>query len=520
LVVVASWVASSADLTVRDSSGCRELSTLGGDEALADHGQNLAALVNGGFAAVWTSTVIDEFGTSIAGRGRVQFFGADGSPLLSQPVDVVTSEPGVWAPAVVADPAGGVFTAFLVQGPEFVPGPGWVWHLVTQRFDGRARPLWGEAGVEVTSDDVFDAFVLADGIGGVFVCHGGVRCHRLDRDGARLWGEGGARVVSSGAVDFGPRAVMDGTGGLLVFWLRTVDANDNRSYDEPDSQSIVGQRLSPTGARLWGDEGVVVHTVHAPLRFGPIPGGFEVVEDGSGGAIVVFEQGRRLFSSDADSDVLAQRIDWAGNPRWEEPVRVDARDGAQWHDATVAAPDGGVVVVTSFAELPSRATLWISRLSGTGDLLWGGQGRRVAAFDMSVSDVGAYAVFDHGVYAVVWTSRSILEDDADVRLARFLPNGTRLMPARGSRVTSAPGCETARGIAASATEPTAMVAWNRGDCRENAARAPGFRVVSLEQPRRRRPGERRLPGGSRGSIGETLERGATQRCVLPSTVGR
>jgi hypothetical protein len=341
---------------------------------------------------------------------------------------------------------------------------------------------------------VFDAFLLADGMGGVFVCHGGVVCHRLDRDGARLWGDGGTRVVSSAAVDFGPRTVRDATGGMLVFWLRIEDANDNRRYDEPDSQSIIGQRLSPTGARLWGDEGVVVHTVQAPLQFGPVPGGFEVVEDGTGGAIVVFEQGHRLFSSDADTDVLAQRIDWAGNPRWAGAVTVDARVGAQRLESTVAAPGGGAVVVTSFGELPSLATLWISRLSASGDLLWGGRGRRLAAFDRSVSEAGAYAAFDQGVYAVAWTSRRVLEDEADVRLARFLANGSRMAPARGLRVTSARGCEAARGIAASTTAPTALVAWNGSDCRENTARAPGFRVVSLEQPRRRHPAERRSPG--------------------------
>lgn len=494
VIVVTALAAAAAEIAARKPVVSRQVSTCGGDAALADHGQNVATLADGGFAAVWTSTVSDEFGASAAGCGHLQFFGVNGAPLLSQPVDVVTSEPGVWAPAMVQDPARGVFTSFLVTGPEFIPGPGWVRHLVAQRFDDQARPLWGGSGVEVTTDEVYDAFLVADGMGGVFVCHGGVRCHRLDGDGARLWGDDGARVVSSDAVDFGPRAVMDGAGGLLVFWLRAEDTNDNGRYDEPDFQRIVGQRLSPTGARLWGDEGVVVHTVHAPIRFGPIPGGFEVVEDGSGGAIVVFEQGRQLFSSDADSDVFAQRMDWTGTPRWEEPVPVDVRGGAQWHEATVAAPDGGVVVVTSFAESPSRATLWISRLSGSGNLLWGGRNRRVAAPDPSVSDLGAYAAFDHGVYAIAWTSRRVLEDSADVRVARFLADGKRMMPARGLRVSSARGCETARGIAQSATAPTALVAWNQTDCRQNTARTPGFRVVSLEQPKRRPSAGRRSPG--------------------------
>ena len=104
----------------------------------------------------------------------------------------------------------------------------------------------------------------------------------------------------------------DGEGGTLVVW------NDYRSYVPspagPQQINIHAQRLNGRGKVLW-------HTASVPLSVATGGQYFpQLISDGSGGAIVVWQDHR----SGSHYDIYAQRISRTGALLWASEVAVCA----------------------------------------------------------------------------------------------------------------------------------------------------------------------------------------------------
>jgi hypothetical protein len=96
-----------------------------------------------------------------------------------------------------------------------------------------------------------------------------------------------------------PQLIPDGSGGTIIAW------QDFRTGFIAD---IYAQRVSSTGMPLWTANGAAVSAA---------PGdqvNQQLVADGSGGAIVVWEDNR----SGSLYHVFAQRMDRAGVPHWPQ----------------------------------------------------------------------------------------------------------------------------------------------------------------------------------------------------------
>src|SRR5258707_986624 len=92
-----------------------------------------------------------------------------------------------------------------------------------------------------------------------------------------------------------PTIVSDGAGGAIVTWT------DYRNYD------IYAQRVNATGAPQWGTDGVAL-CVAVNVQIRPT-----IASDGSGGAIVTWEDERRTYPA---VDIYAQRVNGAGVSQW------------------------------------------------------------------------------------------------------------------------------------------------------------------------------------------------------------
>src|SRR5207247_7577014 len=127
--------------------------------------------------------------------------------------------------------------------------------------------------------------------------------------GTPLWTPDGVAVtVLPGTSQDDPAIVSDTRGGIIVTW-------EDRRSDEND---VYAQRVNGAGVPQWTPNGVALCV--APGK----QANTKCVEDGTGGAIVVWQDVRSGLGTD---DVYARRSDGAGVPQWTDngvPLCPDA----------------------------------------------------------------------------------------------------------------------------------------------------------------------------------------------------
>lgn len=234
----------------------------------------------------------------------------DGTLLWGDPGIFVSADPGgANAPKVTATGDGNVAVGWT-------SGDGAV---VVQKLDGDGNPLWG-AGVSISSSTAWalsdlhadaDGNVLASWVVLQFTAPHAMYAQKLAAiDGGPLWGTDPVTVydATDGALQFGnfPTFIPDGAGGAVFVWYTVgsvgevraqhvtsdgtqafaqngalASTDESQNHFEPDgaydpasgdiyalwretdllTQGQIGvyaQRFDPTGARQWGDGGLVL----------------------------------------------------------------------------------------------------------------------------------------------------------------------------------------------------------------------------------------------------------------------
>ena len=217
------------------------------------------------------------------------------------------------------------------------------------------------------------------------------------------WTLNGAPVCTAGGEQHQPRACPDGMGGAIIAWMdirstahiyaQRLDemgraqwalngvivcgAANGQAHPQIVSDGAGGaiivwedfrangdydvyaQRIDPDGAAIWTADGVAVCIV-AGYQVMP-----QICADGAGGCIVAWEDRR----GGANSDIYAQRVDSHGVPRWTAGgIVVCDEDSLQWDPRIVSDGDGGAEIVWS--DYRTNGDLYAQRLDGDGNGLW------------------------------------------------------------------------------------------------------------------------------------------------------
>ncbi|MFN3821468.1 MAG: T9SS type A sorting domain-containing protein, partial [bacterium] len=128
-----------------------------------------------------------------------------------------------------------------------------------------------------------------------------IYAQRINRQGDRLWGDGGVKVAEHDFEQSWPYVAPDNEGGAFIAW---------RALTDGDYFDVYMQRLSPQGARLWGDAGVRItsHDMDEEVE--------QLIPDELGGAILVWKAYNDIEGT--DDDLWITRIDPQGNILWGE----------------------------------------------------------------------------------------------------------------------------------------------------------------------------------------------------------
>jgi hypothetical protein len=350
--------------------------------------------------------------------------------------------------ALVGDGQGGAFLA-VVDSQDALQ-----YHVYLQRLNPSGSRVLGTGGVAAVagsaSAQVDPVLVNTESGAAVVVfvdsrtAGGDIYAQRITSAGSLTWGSGGAAACAQALVQRAPRAVPDGSGGVLVFW------EDERNA-AGSGTDLYGQRLTAAGAQAWTAAGAVVSTAPAAQR------DLAVAADGSGGALLAWVDERDLAGT--GTDIYAQRLNGAGTARWFNNGRpVCTVAGDQYGVAVAADPYGGAFV----AWTDGRADAWLldqvyaQALAGDGLPRWPADGQPAGGAQGNQADVALVGGADASL-ALVWTDERT--GIADVRGQRFDHAGTAQWDIAGLLVSGAPFAQL-RAVVAGGPDGAIVAAWD------------------------------------------------------------
>jgi hypothetical protein len=218
--------------------------------------------------------------------------------------------------------------------------------LYIQRIGASGTPSWTVDGVALTDTSVSqdEQRLVPDGLGGVVITWADQRSGSIDIyaqrvvNAIRIWGSNGLPVCSLSTGTDTPRAVSDGSGGVIVAWY------DYRSGDA----NIYAQHVSGGGTVEWGVDGMPVCTDPGEQIF------VQMASDMVGGAIIAWDDYR---IPDSRPDIYASRVDGSGTVYWEvDGVAISTAAGQQSEPILVPDDMGGAILA------------WRDRRNDSGDI--------------------------------------------------------------------------------------------------------------------------------------------------------
>jgi len=243
--------------------------------------------------------------------------------------------------------------------------------------------------------------IAASGTGGAIfawldgINSGNLYAQNVDADGNLAWGDEGKLICDKASNPRFPLIASDGLGGAFISWdsvkdgrsiLAHVDARgeilwqESISYAEflsmaSDSSGgvimvllaiggpISIQRANSDGRLLWGEDGVGI-----PAAAGRL----DLVGDGSGGAVVVWQDDRGTNTS-----INGQMINSEGQLLWTDNGLVIAESNTDQSEPQLLASEGGSFIIAWLKvslEGEYNNDIYAQKITRQGERLWGNEG--------------------------------------------------------------------------------------------------------------------------------------------------
>ena len=303
----------------------------------------------------------------------------------------------------IADTTGGSMYIFfqLVQNQQ----GGADYALKMQRCDHEGNLQAGtvDSGLTIQSriTDLFDA--VSDGAGGAYILYAlwspethsddsvYLYLQHINSNGNKLWAEFG-KPVKVQHTDF------DFEGKLLLYNDKSVAVVfSSAAYGDNGYGQLSAQKYNSTGSTLWAPGNLAVCTA-AEKR-----GMYYITDDGSGGLLVVFEDGRNgTFSGNSynNLDIFMQHIN-ANGVLANNAAGAGIITASSYQSLYVEKPGdkyiypdgtGGCYFLYESVAMnnPDVKEIYVQRINATGEAVWAGAGTWIARSDYSGRNV--YAV--------------------------------------------------------------------------------------------------------------------------------
>ncbi|MBI3802617.1 MAG: IPT/TIG domain-containing protein [Nitrospirae bacterium] len=213
-----------------------------------------------------------------------------------------------------------------------------------------------------------------------------------------------------------PQMVSDGSAGAMIAW---ADFRNGATAD------IYAQRVDGSGAPQWAADGIPISTAPNNQSFP------QLVSDGSGGAILVWEDNRS-----GNYNIYAQRINRDGAIQWTaNGIPISSAANAQQSPQLIPDGAGGAIIVWLDFRNGATSDLYAQRVNAAGVVQWAADGIPVSTaanaqqFHQLIADGAGGAI-------VVWQDhRSVT--NADVYAQRINGDGAAQWTADGLPISVA-----------------------------------------------------------------------------------
>lgn len=293
--------------------------------------------------------------------------------------------------------------------------------IYAQRVNSSGIPQWSADGIAVctAANNQRVLQLVSDDSGGAIIVWEDYRqgantdifAQRLDSSGFCQWTIDGVSVCTAAYNQGSPELVSDGSGGAIIVWQ---DARNGVSYD------IYAQRLNASGFSQWTTDGVSVCTA-AEFQGSP-----QLVSDGSGGAIIVWQDYRN-----GNSDLYGQRLNSSGFSQWTtDGITVCTSANYQGASQLVNDGSGGVIIVWQDYR-SGNYDLYVQRLDSSGFSQWTTDGVAVCT---DTNEQTYPALVSDGSSGTIIFWHDARSGNYDIYGQRFNPSGVTQWTANGVTV--------------------------------------------------------------------------------------
>jgi hypothetical protein len=237
------------------------------------------------------------------------------------------------------------------------------------------------------------------------VVNSDIYAQRVRYDGVTMWTPDGVPVVTGSGYQNTPSMIPLEGGGAIVTWI------DYRSGSHAD---IYAQRIDADGWMLWMMGGVAVCNEGSDQQYP------EIVSDGSGGAIIAWEDFRAVMV--AHWNIYAQRIDSDGVAQWTSGGEVICAAMGDQFGVDVAPSDDGGAIFAWEDERYGNYDVYAQKVDGSGNALWATHGIPVS--DVSDMQLSVHLVEDgEGGAIISWMDNRPIEYNWDLYALRVDSEG-------------------------------------------------------------------------------------------------
>jgi hypothetical protein len=339
--------------------------------AVVDGHQSGGTLVSdgcGGAILIWEDDrncdgKSDLYGQRINTNGS-QLWGSNGIPLINGMFGTVADQRR--KPKIISDGNGGAI--FIWEETRY-----WQKDIYAQYVNPDGIKQWPNDGVPIavapfpngsSGNNKQHATIVTDGAGGAVIIwvelangfNASIWAQRISNEGSTMWPTNGMPIAFGGFDAYFPRAVNDGSNAIIAW-------SDQR---ENDGIHIYMQKVNGYGQIQWQQNGTKISPPTGQV------GGFSIVGDGNGGAIVTWVDNRDAVSS--DSNIYAQRISSDGQILWQENgIPICTRERLQYSPKIANIEDGFYIITwedQGVWDLHLGEGVVAQKISNSGDLLW------------------------------------------------------------------------------------------------------------------------------------------------------
>ena len=306
--------------------------------------------------------------------------------------------------------------------------------IYTQRVDSSGKAKWTANGVEVCDVPGFQTTnyqVTSDGSGGAIVTWNDERsgdyhvyAQRVDSSGKVKWTANGIAVCEvTGEESQSPQITTDGSGGAIIAW------EDGRSFANWEDYA---QRVDPGGNAKWAANGVAVCDVGGAETGGP-----QLTSDGSGGAVITWEDFRNGVN-----DIYANRVNSSGVPQWPtngstDGVAVRQVAGSDARLPQITTDGAGGAVISWNDGRNATCNIYAQEMDSGGNPKWTANG--VAVCQVAVEQLQAYPITSDGSGGAIVTWQDKRSGDYNVYAQRMGSDGNTRWTTNGVDICKVAG---------------------------------------------------------------------------------